>query len=203
MNQNKFNKIIVNALRTFGPLSFPEIKYIFKHDISWNVKIKNQHLFRKDGYEIKKMLKDLSKEEKIRRYECDTGYKYRYGISKISLRLDIPMKLELKIDKQLCQYCLSWVVNYFNKSKHINRFHCEKRDQIDCKSFMILNDLDKKYIIFKELFLGVFQGGNLRLPFRDFSNNEPEFFRAIKLYSRNKDKKLYSNLKLNFQEFMI
>ena len=203
MNQNNFKKTIIDALRTFGPLSFPELKYIFKNDISWNVKIENEYLFIKDGYNIKKMLKDLSKEENIRRYECNTGYKYRYGISKISVKLDIPVKLKLKIDKELCQYCLSWVVNYFDKSKHLNRFHCEKRDQIDCENFRILNDLDKKYIIYKELFLGVFQDGNLRLPFRDFSNNEPEFFRAIKIYSRNKNEKLYSNLKLNFMESMI
>ena len=61
----------------------------------------------------------------------------------------------------------------------------------------------KKFIIFKKLFLGVFEKGVLRFPYRDFFKNKPELFLAIDIYNKSFNNKVLNQLKLNVKEVIF
>lgn len=64
---------------------------------------------------ISKNLKILKKKKKIREYICDSGYRRRYGISKLAFSIDFDLKLQLNIDLKKSPNCLSWIIEYFEK----------------------------------------------------------------------------------------
>ena len=203
MNNQEAKNCILSALRHFGYLSFPEMLYLFKNHILWSLKLNTYQFLEDNGSELNMFLKSLHRKENIRRFKCESGYKWRYGLSTKPIGLDIPLKLKLKIKLQKCLECSSWVIKYYKERKHLSGFFCREREECESKTVQLINYHHKKFIIFKNLLLGVFENNKLRLPFRDFIDNIPELYIALKIMAKKSDEKWYHNLKLSLEEVLI
>ncbi|MEJ2248664.1 MAG: hypothetical protein P8Y97_03270 [Candidatus Lokiarchaeota archaeon] len=168
MNENNLSNIILESIYQFGPLAVPEIKYLLKNYFSWKIKLGVETLFKLKNYDISKYLNKLTETRKIREYLCESGYSSRYGISKLPFTSEYPLKLNLKIKLKKCSECSSWIIEYHNKKRHLFYFSCKKRDEIDDGNILFIRYNNKYFTIYNNLFLGVFEEGILRFPFRDY-----------------------------------
>lgn len=89
------------------------------------------------------------------------------------------------------------------KKKHLFSFLCKHKEREDNSLIKFFNYDEKIFITYKELFLGVFEKGILRLPYRDFILNKPELFIAIDIYNRNCKNNKINKLKLNVKEVIF
>lgn len=204
MGVDYLKKPVLEALRFFGQMSIQELLYLFTEDYSWIVKIakefESKALFKK---KIEKCLKQLIREENIREYLCDSGYRRRYGIlnqliSKIFKK--IPLKLIGFPKMKICKECHFPVVVYKNKIKHILPYHCSIRKNDDDRYLKVVNGSDRRYVLYKSKLLGVLVKNSIRMPFKDNKNHIPEFFLALNKYSTKYHKQ---DLTLTFKEVVI
>jgi len=127
MSNKELDKVILESIYTFGPLAIPEILYLFRNFFEWSFKLDFNDISKLNKNIILKNLNLLKKENKIREYLCDTGYRRRFGVSKLPFSVEFPLKLRLKIELKKCPNCLSWVIEYFNITKHLSLFSCDVR----------------------------------------------------------------------------
>jgi len=200
MSTKELGTLILESIHTFGPLAIPEISYLFNTYIEWIFKLDFKDYSNLKQERVSKILSKLQEKKKIREFLCDSGYRRRFGIPKIPFSVDFPLKIMLNIKLIKCPTCLSWVIKYFDKTKHLFPFLCENRKNEDNSYIKFYNYKEKKYLIYKELFLGIFEKGVLRLPYRDFVVNKPELFVAIDLYNRCSSDKPLNKLKLHVKE---
>lgn len=203
MNENNLSNIILESIYQFGPLAVPEIKYLLKNYFSWKIKLGVETLFKLKNYDISKYLNKLTETRKIREYLCESGYSSRYGISKLPFTSEYPLKLNLKIKLKKCSECSSWIIEYHNKKRHLFYFSCKKRDEIDDGNILFIRYNNKYFTIYNNLFLGVFEEGILRFPFRDYSKKKPELFLAMDIINKKQKSDEFYSLKMNFEEVII
>ena len=201
MNDTELADNILEILRSIGPMSIQEILYLLTNDNIWILKLNPSDIQSKENLEknITNQIKKLAREEKIREYICETGYRRRYGIPEMNVSKDIPLQLDLKIALKKCSECLSWVINYTEKCKHMALYSCNIRKNIDDSHLNVIEYDNKMYVIYKSFFLGVFDRNKLRLPYKNNRNHIPELFIASKL-AKNQNINSREYLKLSFQE---
>ena len=195
---------LIELIKSHGPLAIPEITYIISEDpilfLKANLEITSLKIIKK---RIKLELNELVNDQNIKHFECDSGYKIRYGMPNVHLDRNIPMRLKPKIFLKKCNECLAFVITLSNQTKHMSCFFCNSRTQSDDDNFFFINYDDKKFILYKNFFLGVFDNGKIRLPFKSNKTHEPEFFIALKKYNKKKRSfRLNKYLKLNLKEYI-
>jgi len=200
MSSKELGTLILESIHTFGPLAIPEISYLFNNYFEWIFKVDFKDSSNLNQERVSKILNKLHEKKKIREYLCDSGYRRRFGISKIPFSIDFPLNLRLNIKLIKCPTCLSLIIKYFDKSKHLFPFLCENRENKDNSNIEFYSHKEKKYLIYKELFLGIFEKGVLRLPYRDYAVNKPELFIAIDLYNKCRNDRAIIKLKLHIKE---
>jgi len=201
MGVDYLKKPVLEALWFYGQMSIQELLYLFLEDYLWIVKIakelESKTLLEK---KIEKCLKQLIREENIREYLCDSGYRRRYGIPKLPISKKIPLKLREFPKMKICKECHFPVVVYKNKIKHILPYHCSIRKNDDDKYLRVINGSDRRYVLYKSKLLGVLDKNSIRMPFKDNKNHIPEFFLALNKYSTKFHKQ---DLTLTFREVVI
>jgi len=200
MSSKELGTLILDSIHTFGPLAIPEISYLFNNYFEWIFKVDFKDFSNINQDRVSKILSKLQEKKKVSEFLCGSGYRRRFGISKIPFSVNFPLNLKLNIKLIKCPICLSWIVQYFNKIKHIFPFLCENRKNKDNSCIEFYNYKEKKYLIFRELFLGIFEKGVLRLPYRDYAVNKPELFIAIDLYNKCRNDRAIIKLKLHVKE---
>lgn len=201
MSVNDLKKQVLDALRFHGQMSIQEILYLFFEDHKWIVKIvrelESKELFVK---KIARSLKQLIKEGNVREYLCNSGYRRRYGIPELSISKKIPLKLkEIPIIKN-CEECHFPIIIYKNKIRHFFPYLCNMRKNNDDLDLKILNGSNRRFVLYKSIFLGVLDNNIIRLPFKDNRNQIPEFFIAVTKYSNKYHKR---DLTLKFKEVIV
>ena len=206
MQNIKLKGLVLKYIRICGPLSIPELVYLIEND-NYSFLILDYEIFNsKDMLKkyIRQSLKKLFKSEEIRIYQCQSGYKERYGIFEKSIPIQIPLKLTLKINLEKCQECLSWVVNYNDKYKHLTVYFCKSRETTDEVHLKYYDYEGLKFILYKYFLLGIFEKGKLRLPFKNNKTYNPELIIASKIFrSKNLEYKNRKYLKFNFKKEFI
>ncbi|KKM21801.1 hypothetical protein LCGC14_1631760 [marine sediment metagenome] len=195
---------LIELIKSHGPLAIPEIAHIISEDpilfLKTTLDITSLKIIKK---KIKLELRELVKEQKIKHFECDSGYKIRYGMPNPHLDRYIPMRVKPKIILKKCDECLAFIITLSNKIKHISCFFCNSRDQSDDANIYFLNYDDRKFILYQNFFLGVFDNGKIRLPFKNNKTHEPEFFIALKKFNKKiKSYRTNKYLKLNLKEYV-
>ena len=198
----ELKKIILEAIRFYGQLSIRELLYLFFEDPEWIVKIL-KHYDTKKLFKSKifNCLKILVREEHIREYFCDSGYRRRYGIPELDLPNKIPLKLKEYPTIKNCRECYFPVIIYKDKKKHILQNYCNERNKEGSNVLkIILMNKDIRFVVYKSMFLGVLEKNKIRLPFKDNKNHIPEFFIALNKY-RSMNGRI--NLRLKFKEVVV
>ena len=202
MSLTDLKKVILEAIRSYGQISVQELLYLFIEDSKWIVKILKE-FDSKESFKskIKKCLTLLIREENVREYICDSGYKRRYGIPE----LDLPKRIQLKLREypkiKNCKECYFSVIVYNTKRRHTLPYLCSSRKNEDSTHLKIIfNGSNVRFVMFKSIFLGVLEKNTLRLPFKNNKNHVPEFFLAIKKLKELSGK---THLTLKFKEVVV
>ncbi len=199
--------LLLKIINKYGPLAFPELLILVRRDenllLTFNLKLLTSNKEELSKY-IEKTLQSLIKEKKIIKYNCNSGYRIRYSKNNI-LALSSPLNLKLNLCLKKCKECSSWIVRYNNnKFKHISSFYCENRLSNDDSDIHFLEFRNKKFILYKHFFLGVFEKGFIRFPYIDYKYYQPEFIIALDKYQNMKINTHYKkHLKLKFKEILI
>ena len=131
MIRPKFIDNILEVIRTIGPMAIQEIIYLFLNDNFWILALNSNDISSSNRFQkkIQASINELVRQRKICEYLCDTGYRRRYGVPELDISLEIPLKLELNICLEKCRDCISWVINYSNKKKHLSFYSCNLRQK--------------------------------------------------------------------------
>lgn len=203
MKTKNLKEIVLESILTFGPLAIPEILYLLRNHLEWVIRLRFNEFSNLSHKKIFSIIKKLQEKKKLRDYICDSGYRKRFGISKIPISVNYPLRLKLVVNLEKCPICLSWVIIYFDKKKHLFPFFCENRKKENCSELKFYNHNEKIYLIYKNLFLGIFDDGKLRLPKRDFIAKKPEIFIAMDLVNNKKNSIIKNKIKLHLKEDLI
>lgn len=206
MIQNKLVHQVLKFIRSCGPLSVPEMIHLIQNDNLSLLSLDFESIQSKDvlNKKIKKCLKNLLENKNIREFTCDTGYKKRYGIPEVSIPDATPLKLRLRINLIECKECISWVIEFNDKFKHLTPFYCNRRKLEDDIGLNYYDYEALKYIFYNYLFLGVFDKGKLRFPYKNNKTHDPELLIASKiLKEKNPIYKNRNYLKYYFKEVFV
>lgn len=206
MIQNRIENQVLKFIRSCGPLSIPEISYLIQNDNICLLLLDFESIQSKKTLKkiIKKSLRNLMQKRNLREYICDTGYKTRYGIPEKSMPDFTPLKLRLRIILRQCNECISWLIEYNYKFKHLTPYFCNLRKEKDDIVLKCYDYEDLKYIFYNYLFLGVFDNGKLRFPYKNNRTHVPELIIASKIL--RKKNQIYKNRKYSkyyFEEVFI
>jgi len=203
INDLDLERAIRKALRLFGHLSIPELRYLlldYDNNAFLGFILSGNISYR----QIRSTVERLVRNRQIKKFSGNYGFKVRYGFTS-SIYSNLSTSLKIKITKnERCDECGGILLKYRENFRHLQGGFCNLKKKKDSNYLKIIpakNRL-KSFIIFKTLFLAVLRMNRRRIlldfPYKE--NGIPELFEALNIIQEMKGKGVYDVLKLSFEE---
>lgn len=198
---------LANTLEKIGWTAVPEIYYYLTSISSKLSGILD--LGSLDRNQLRSKFEHLvSMSKSVRKYECITGYKVRFGISQLHLAPDrILLRLEPNLKISNCEECWMPVAKFANSQVHILSSKCNKKRNDEPRA-SILEDSSRKYILYSNLLLGVYDTNDSHNPslsgfLAGTARSKPEYARVTELARQYGIIDDFSAIKISCREVVI